>query len=196
MVRWMLCEPSCMMMTTNVHSKKKTTALEAQTAAGLATLQPAVQWGKAAPGGGQYWSFASWYTDQYGNYVYSPWQSGYYAINEKDNVIGNMTQLNNGTWFIGTTDTTTKVSSSILVSANVPITTATVGISCFQYSACWELPSGPSVTFDNIKMSTGKPTNRKPFTANWKGIMQGVCGEDYTIHAPNKVTLSWTPGTP
>jgi hypothetical protein len=171
-------------------------ALEAKSAAGVATLQPSIQWGKSAAGGGQYWSFASWYTDEYGNYMYSNWQSGYYAINEKDNIIGNITQLNNGTYYIATTDTVTKLTSALFVNVDIPVTSGTVGMSCFQFLACWELPAGPSVTFDNIKMSVGRNTVRKPFTPAWNGFMQGVCGEDYKINSPSQVVLSWTPGSP
>jgi hypothetical protein len=75
-------------------------------------IQPVLQWGPSAAGGGAYWAIASWYVGGSGA-VYSALQT----VAPGDSIFGNMTLTDpkGEKWFINTVSKSTGKQSSITV---------------------------------------------------------------------------------
>ncbi|HEY0712496.1 MAG TPA: hypothetical protein VGF45_07470 [Polyangia bacterium] len=121
-----------------------------------AIMQPVLQWGPSAVGGGQHWSIATWYIDILNNVYVSTLQT----VNAGDSLFGAMS-LVQGTctqsagsclWGLSIQDTTTSVSSMMFVYTLENFTHAWAGaLEVIAVDTCGELPNATSTTFSNVR---------------------------------------------
>jgi hypothetical protein len=115
-------------------------------------VQPVLQWGVSAAGGGNYWSIANWYVDPSGHAFYSPLVN----VNEGDILTGKITltgqsgaSFNYLSEFLGTGGTALPV-------LNISeLTWATETLECYQISQCSDYPNCPKTPMTSIDLETG-----------------------------------------
>lgn len=153
-------------------------------------LQPVLQWGRAADGGGNYYVIASWYIDQNGNAYYSSpvavsggagLSGGIdWVFNPNLNEYGWQASLSAGSQH-----------SNLYVGAlngqYNTMTDAYVNLEAYYVTKCSDYPSGGATTFSSLYMGT--------ITPNWSSEynvpnMSG-CGEGVTVNSASSVTIAY-----
>lgn len=146
-------------------------------------IQPVIQWGSSAAGGGAYWALASWY-------VYS---SGYFVsklinINVGDVILGTQTtshcnKSGSCDWTITGTDETLKTSTTLKVTGLDPQEHAVLTLEVYGVLSCSDYPASGSTTFKSLKVNRGTPS--------WTGyvFINDGCGEKVTVVNDHTVTL-------
>lgn len=117
-------------------------------------IQPVLQWGPSAAGGGKYWSIASWYLDANANSYYGK----LVKVNAGDVIDGKIagTSCANAicaSWTITTTDITqpTLVSTLTTAAGGYAYTQAQGGVlEVYSVSTCAEYPAGPTSFTDLV----------------------------------------------
>jgi hypothetical protein len=116
-----------------------------------AVLQPVLQWGSSAAGGGNYWAYSSWYVSSTHGSHFSP----LIAVQQGDVITGsNILDSKSGLWNISCTAPGRK--SSVLSFKPVPGAwpTAYHVLEAYEVTnVCSLYPSAGSVNFTNIKVS-------------------------------------------
>jgi len=145
-------------------------------------IQPVLQWGVSAAGGGAYWSLASWYVDSSGNAHFSPLTSAG-QLNPGDIIQGNMVQdPTSKIWTISAIDVTTKVETTLHIKTNASEPWAFVTLEVYSLSSCNDYPHG-SVPFTKLIFDG--------FVPEWKSITNPGCNESVTIIDASDVTLNF-----
>jgi hypothetical protein len=138
-------------------------------------VQPVLQWGAAAPGGGNYWAVASWYVDPNGNAYYS----SLVPVQEGDVLVGriSLTNQSEGSFsyqseFVGIAGTALPVLNAM------ELTSATETLEAYQVSGCSDYPASPSTPMASIDLRT----NGSPAPLVWVATNQVMdCGQKTTI---------------
>jgi len=145
-------------------------------------IQPVLQY----PGEkGQYWSVRSWYVTLTGDVLVSPEAE----CEVGDNVFGNMTQIANNTWYIGST---TKQGKTVSVSVNRPVLQiqpwAYVTLECYGCNDCSYEPVNTS-NFTSLVLSV----DGKQITPSWNASTSPhpICHEIAHIVDPATISITF-----
>ena len=137
-----------------------------------AVLQPVIQWGPSAAGGGDYWAYASWYVSSSHGSHYSK----LVKLETGDSVLGTNTRLSNNAWVISAS--TKGKASSVLNFDPVPGAWGTAYHVLEAYgvtSDCSLYPQAGSVNFTKISLEVDG-SSVAPIT--WTPLTQTAgCGE-------------------
>jgi len=148
-------------------------------------IQPVLQWGSSAGGGGPYWTLASWYVTVYNGFLISDLIS----VNAGDIIFGNMTLIGPSTWFIsgvpqssGLPTSLTATKKNLKVNPWAYCTLEVYGDS----GDCDEYPTQPNV-YTKLQVSD----NKKQIVPLWKKSItpQPICGETVSVESPSQVTI-------
>lgn len=147
-------------------------------------IQPVIQWGSSAAGGGAYWALASWYVGN--NYFVSK----LIDINVGDMIYGIQTSSHcNKTggcdWVITGKDVTKGTSTTLKYNGLDAQEHAVVTLEVYGVLECADYPASGSTTFHDLKVDKGTPS--------WVGTIfqNDGCGENVTIVNDQTVTLSY-----
>jgi len=148
-------------------------------------IQPVLQWGSSAGGGGSYWTLASWYVTVYNGFLISDLIN----VNAGDTIFGNMTLIGPSKWYI----------SGVVQSSNQATTlTATkkdLKVNPWAYCTlevyddtgdCGDYPTQPQV-YTKLLISEGS----KRVTPKWQVNItpDPICNEHATVESHDHVTL-------
>jgi len=118
--------------------------------AGDEIIQPVIQWGFSAAGGGQYWTLANWWVTSSDQALFST----LVPINVGDLIYGTMVQSTptSGSWNIAAT-VNGKNPSNLQVSNIAPQGMASVTLEVYNVFACTDYPASPSIVFSGLKLA-------------------------------------------
>eukprot|EP01116_Phalansterium_solitarium_P010791 TRINITY_DN2608_c0_g1_i1.p2 TRINITY_DN2608_c0_g1~~TRINITY_DN2608_c0_g1_i1.p2 ORF type:complete len:265 (-),score=55.96 TRINITY_DN2608_c0_g1_i1:212-1006(-) len=146
--------------------------------ADVSIIQPVLQWGKSAAGGGPYWSIASWFVGAQAVY------SDLVRVNPGDTVFGNMTRIGNS-WFIDAyVPGPSAQHSSITVDVGATELYAFVTLEVYGINTCANFPNGVSV-FSGLEIDGGSQT------PEWQAQTERECSEAVKIVNPNQVVIKF-----
>lgn len=154
-------------------------------------IQPVLQFGYGAAGGGGYWAIASWYVTLGSDVVYTTLKT----VNVGDNIFGNMTKLNdNGTWFINTVDVTTGTQTPLTITRSLltrqPWTYVTLEV--YEVEDCGQYPpSGTELKFTKLSLTANGKQVTPQWTVGTDGQDPPVCGSSIDILSPTDVTITF-----
>ncbi len=158
---------------------------------GQSLLQPVLQWGPAANGGGSYWIMDSWYVTASGAAFYS---TPFISASWTDNLVGD---INRGTCNVGCTAYRWSVSSENLVtlqSTTLQVTLSTTqtsvyaNLETYNWLRCNDYPSSGSTNFYSLQLTDTQGT----VSPSWSPTVWDTgCGEGVTIQSSSIVTLSY-----
>lgn len=148
-------------------------------------IQPVLQFGPSAGGGGGYWTLASWYVTVDAGFLISPM----IQVSAGQEIFGNMTQTGPTQWFIG---------SQVVGGQQVTLTAnrqrlkynpwAYVTLEVYSDSGdCSEYPTVPQV-YQGMSLLTAAG---KPVQPQWQANLNpdAICSEHVTIESPSHVTI-------
>jgi hypothetical protein len=158
---------------------------------GSTILQPVLQYGSSAGGGGNYWAAASWFCCPAGWSNYSPLIN----VNVGDTILGTMTATCSGSscnWSIVTSDTTSGTSTT-LSAANVtsPFTWDFGGVlESYSVGDCSQYPAAGTIAFTNIALQDQSGNAMQPSWSSW--VIGGTPSCGYAVQStPSTATLSY-----
>lgn len=138
-------------------------------------VQPVLQWGAAAPGGGNYWAVANWYVDPSGNAFYSslvPVEEGTALVGKialRDQSEGSFNYLAEFEGIPGTALPVLNVAELVF---------ATETLEAYQISACSDYPNSPRTSMSSIDLRV----NNSPVLLAWTPTNKVVdCGQKTDI---------------
>jgi hypothetical protein len=144
----------------------------------ISIIQPVLQWGLSAAGGGQYWSIASWYVGNQGTVVYSTLKQ----ISNGAQIVGTMLMNANNTWTItaaaGATQTTINVSPG---AAELYVF---VTLEVYSVTKCGDYPTG-SIPYTNLAVDVGGSST----SPSWSPTVTPGCNEKVNTTNPSTVTI-------
>jgi len=146
-------------------------------------IQPVLQY-PADSGDG--WSVKSWYVTLTGDVLVTDEM----AVNVGDSIFGNMTRINETSWFIGGTDVQSGSTVSLSVNRNTLVTQpwAYCTAECYGCQDCTTEPAN-TIVFSKMQLSyRGKPVVPKWTTAT---TPNPLCYEQATVNSPSSVTISF-----
>jgi len=148
-------------------------------------IQPVLQYGPSAGGGGEYWSLASWYVTVDAGYLVSE----FLQVTAGDEIWGNMTLISPDTWFIEGLDMNSGISTNLTVTRPRLKTNPWAYCTLEVYDAsgdCSEYPNNNNV-YSKLQLFIGS----KQMTANWQPLVtsQPICGEHSTVESPSHVSI-------
>jgi len=141
-------------------------------------IQPVLQWGSSAAGGGEYWSMASWYVDSAGNSHWSVLKQS----TSGHTIQGNMV-LRGITWSIEILDVESSVSSTLSIATNTSEPYAFVTLEVYSVSNCLEYPTGTDM-FDNLVFAP-------EFSPEWTPVATPGCQEGVNVVNATSVQLKF-----
>jgi len=158
---------------------------------GSTILQPVLQYGRSAAGGGDYWAAASWFCCPKGWTNHSPLIN----VNAGDSILGTMSATCSGAscnWSIVTADQSTGASTILAADAVVTPFVWNFGgvLEVYGVTACNQYPVSATTTFSNIVL---KDRNGHPMTPAWSPVVLGVTPVcSYTVtNTANSVTVTY-----
>ncbi len=120
--------------------------------ANLGILQPVLQWGSSAAGGGSYWSVASWYVTSGGQ----AFHTNLVRVNEGDTLIGVMSLTGqSGGSFSYTSEFQGIANTQLPVQNIAQLTLCDVTLEAYGINACGNYPNAPLTQFTEINIRTG-----------------------------------------
>jgi len=148
-------------------------------------IQPVLQWGQSAGGGGSYWTLASWYVTVYDGFLISDLIN----VNAGDVIFGNMTLTGKDRWFIsGVTRQSKQTTSLIAKKSNLKVNPwAYCTLEVYGASGdCGEYPTKNQV-YTQLQIWDGG----KPVTPKWQTNVtpSPICGEHITVENPTQATI-------
>jgi len=147
---------------------------------GTTIIQPVLQYGPSAAGGGQYWAIASWYVGA-GHSAYSKLAQ----VNIGDLIVGNMTQSASTSWTITATDSNTGADSSLVANTGVDELFAFVTMEVYDLDSCQDYPSG-SVNFYDLVIENASGDVETP---TWQPETEPGCEESVKVNSPSSVSV-------
>lgn len=160
---------------------------------GSTILQPVLQYGYGAAGGGNYWSAASWFCCPAGWTTHSDLIN----VNTGDTISGTMTGFCSGgncNWSIATADTTTGV-TSVLGADNVstPFVWNFGGVlEAYSVTSCEQYPADGAIAFTSITLQDQNGNPMQPDWSTWvAGGLTPDCGYSVTVNGSNAMTLTY-----
>lgn len=165
---------------------------------GTFIIQPVLQWGSSACGGGPYWEMAAWYVTS-SSYVCSTLMNvSYSAISGQ--MSGSNCQSSNGEcdWVITGTQFQNGVGYSTTLSYSgqsqlddLALYWSSVTLEAYNIAKCSDFPSG-SVTFSDLSfVSDVSPWQYPTPVWNTTAVNFDDCGEAVTVNSPTSVTLTF-----
>jgi len=141
-------------------------------ASGDAILQPVLQYGPSAAGGGEYWAVASWYLVGSDTYYTSPIQ-----VNPGDTLDGVITLTStDGTNYDYVTSFSNIGGTSLTASNSAQLVWATETLEVYSVESLDDFPTGSTEFFDiNISTTTGTPS------MSWTCVSDTADGIDCTV---------------
>jgi hypothetical protein len=145
-------------------------------------VQPVLQYGTSAAGGGNYWICASWYVISGGNYCYAS------PINVAvgDQILGQIAWTTSGQWYITCQDNNTNAASLLSTGNAITETQAFATLEVYGVSSCNEYPASGSTAFSQLGVQVG-------VTPSWTGqvLINDGCGESVNVISSSAVTLNY-----
>ena len=138
-------------------------------------VQPVLQFGVGAQGGGNYWAVANWYVDPNGNAYYS----SLVQVQEGDVLVGRITLTDQSAGSFSYQTEFEGIAGTALPVLNVAeLSVATETLEAYQISACSDYPNSPSTSMTSIDLRT----NGSPAPLVWTATNKVVdCGQATTI---------------
>jgi len=134
-----------------------------QTSGGPYILQPVLQWGPSAAGGGSYWSITNWYVGSDGTAMYA----SLIQVNPGDNLRGIMTLTNqSGTDFSYLSSFNGFPTADLQVNDIAELTWANETLECYDLTAFSDYPDTALTAFTNIEIRVGGAQATINWTAN------------------------------
>jgi hypothetical protein len=153
-------------------------------------IQPVMQYGASAAGGGNYWSCASWYVTLTNDVVHGR----AFRLSTGDNIYGNMTKTGSDSWYINCLDTNSNQNNAITVTKSLLQTQPWIYVTLEVYGVrnCNEYPAkGTELKFTNLKLTE----NGSPASINWivgtNGQQPPVCDSSIKVLSPTAVTITF-----
>jgi acylphosphatase len=123
--------------------------------ANFGILQPVLQWGPSAAGGGQYWAVASWYVTSSGQ----AFHTNLVQVNPGDMLIGVMTQTGRaGTQFNYTSEFRGIAGTTLPVQNIAELQWCNQTLEAYGLQSCANYPYTPQTQFTEIFLRTGSTT--------------------------------------
>jgi hypothetical protein len=159
---------------------------------GYNIIQPVLQWGPSADGGGNYWAVASWYVNPItGEYYASP----ILRVNAGDTLLGNMTSSNCSSkgcdWVIVSKDVTTRKSTTLNLKDSLgldpPQNHVYATLEVYNVLSCSDYPASGQTGFFNLLLNSGHTT------PSWKPkvLQNDGCGEKVKVINSTSVNLHY-----
>jgi len=154
-------------------------------------LQPVLQWGKGAAGGGAYWAVVSWYVSDSFSF-YSP----LVRVNTGDTIKGLTSLSSNDVWTVSATSKKTGKSAEITYPAqeNQNFITAYQVLEAYNLgksNCAIGYPVPEKIVFSNIKVEVDfKPVVPK-WTTEEQTAQYRVCAETSEVISPSSVSITW-----
>ena len=155
-------------------------------------IQPVLQYGPSAAGGGEYWMISSWYVPLGGFWDESVFSTTE-AVKEGDVIFGNMTSMGGSKWFIdtfvvGNTSSHTSITVDKPRLAEQPWAYVTLeSYADYDKLSCDMWPTKQS-TFSDLQMSGSKLAGNSKDGFNWTFIQKDpACGAAATLSGENVV---------
>jgi len=151
-------------------------------------IQPVLQYGPSAAGGGEFWSVGSWYVPL-GRIFDSAVYSELVKVNPGDDIFGNMTRVGDESWFIDTQ--VNGISTNITVKNARLESEPWIYVTLESYAdyddlECTEWPTLPC-RFSNLKIFDD---NDAPMIFNWTSITKdSVCDTKSSIEANGDIDI-------
>jgi len=143
-------------------------------------IQPVLQFGPSAAGGGKYWALASWYVDSNDNAFWS----NLTKTAPGNTIQGNMLKdAKTGIWNISSIDVTASTITTLNIATNTSEPYAFVTLEVYTVNNCQDYPHG-SVEFTDLVFA---PT----FSPAWTSQIQKDCNESVTITSDSDVTINF-----
>ena len=157
-----------------------------------AILQPVLQYGVGAAGGGNYWAIASWYVGS------SAFHSPLETVNPGDTLYG-YTQITGESgstldWKVDVQDKSTGAFSYITIQTGDQWTWALAGIlEVYGVTSCNDLPADKKVSFAKSYAYHGFPNYDKLTPSQWSAMYWKNTGPacKYSVTAGTTSTLHW-----
>ena len=157
----------------------------------LTILQPVLQYGTGAAGGGNYWSAVSWYCCPSGWTLHSD----VIPVNTGDVIVGTMTATCSGSacnWKIVTADQTTNTSTALAADNVTDSFVWNVGavMEAYYVRNCNQYPAGGPLAFTNLTLRDENGVTMLPNWTNYVASVTPDCG--YNVSStPATVTLTY-----
>lgn len=134
-------------------------------------LQPVLQWGVSAAGGGAYWSIASWYVTSGGD----AFHTNLIQVNAGDTLTGVMKlKSKSGSFFSYTSEFTGIADTTLTVNDIAQLLWCNETLEAYRIDQCTDYPNTTRTAFRNIAIKTGNVTP----TLNWTPVNQVTdCGQ-------------------
>jgi hypothetical protein len=153
-------------------------------------IQPVLQYGYSAAGGGDYWTIASWYVTLTNDVLYSELE----RVSEGDVIFGNMTWVADSTWFIDSVNQANNKHSSLTVHRQLlktqPWTYVTLEVydvdTCLQYP-----PEGTQLPYTKLQLFVGGAEQQADWSVGTQGQTPPICGASIEIESPDAVTITF-----
>jgi len=148
-------------------------------------IQPVLQWGPSAGGGGKYWSLASWYVPSSETHtLISPLEQ----VASGDLIYGTMILNSDSTWTISGIVEAQSIDTSITLKSNPIQDWAAVTLEAYSIGPCTQYPTG-NVVFTGLYIEVAGTVTSPSWAQN---VGFSNCGESVSISGPSSVTLEWT----
>ena len=122
------------------------------TGANFGILQPVLQWGSSAAGGGNYWSIASWYVTSGGQAFHTT----LVPVNPGANLVGVMTQTAVSGSQYSYSSTFQGIANTTLPVQNIaPLHWANETLECYGLNQCSNLPTSNVTAMTGVNIATG-----------------------------------------
>jgi acylphosphatase len=143
--------------------------------ANFGILQPVLQWGVSAAGGGAYWSVASWYVTSGGQ----AFHTNLVRVNPGDTLIGVMTQTGKSGSLFSYTSKFEGIANTLLTIQNIAeLQWCNETLEAYTIAACGNYPPTPVTQFTEINIRTGATTP----TISWTPVNQVTdCGQHAAV---------------
>jgi len=143
-------------------------------------IQPVLQFGPSAAGGGQYWAIASWYVDSNSRAYFSQ------LTNTKPgNIIqGNMSLGADSTWTVASADISGNTRTTLTIKTNTTEPYVFVTLEVYGVTNCLEFPTG-SDRFTNLAITQ----QGREFVPAWKPQVSPGCDEAVNVISPYEVEI-------
>lgn len=148
-----------------------------------AVLQPVLQWGESAAGGGEYWALASWFvSSSHGTIV-----SNLDNVDTGDVIEGNCTLLQNGTWVITGSVAAKNINTAFSYTPEEDYVYAYEVLEAYDIAECTDYPKVGVVSFTDIAVQV----NGQPVVPTWDPLIQKpiTCDEHATVNSPTSVDI-------
>jgi hypothetical protein len=147
-------------------------------------IQPVLQFGPSAAGGGAYYALASWYVDSFDNAYFSK----LLQTTTGNAILGTMVETSAKdeaccNWAINSIDSTSGKNTLLTIETNTTEPFSFVTLEVYTVSNCKEYPTG-SDTFSGLSFDPA-------FTPNWTPETTPGCQESVTVNSPTSITIDF-----